>query len=356
MKLFYANGPIHRPFRTQMEAAGMKETRDFLDDWDLYFPDYGTKYEDDMRALLPARIDQWIGGLPHSFWISNKANLWIALVREHTRPVAATIMPETWRVSRPPQRKRLLDIWTPALKLISKNPRLQRRQGLKLFDTPQQAFAAGDDGFIITQRLITDQLLVSGYRFHARMYLMVVIEGQKLSAWVHRIAKVIYTLKPAHEATGVDAWLTRSRGSHELPKGLPFTWEALKAQHPILDQQQVDETLCKMIQATSPKLQAAWGLACNPAFQFFGVDFLFGADGTPWLLECNKGPDMSAKCARDAAMKKDVIRDSLTLIDIPGLPPWPGGFRRIITLPLTEQPQTAFEALPLHTEDADVSG
>lgn len=327
MLMYYADGPIHRPFRRALEAAGLEQTNDLLEDWDLYVPDFGIDFEDKLHNLLPSRIDQWIGGLPRSYWITNKGNLWRALVNRYARTEAARLMPETWILSRPQQRVMMKKRWTPQTTLISKNPRLQRRQGLRLVSNPQEAIALSEEGYVLTQRLITDQLLVSGYRFHARLYLMVVVVEQELTAWVHDLGRVIYTRKPVSESEGFDAWITRSRGSHELPPELPFTWAELKDTQPLVSQDRVSLLLGRMLRAVLPYLQRGWALASNPAFQYFGVDVLFSADGRPWLLECNKGPDMTAKCRRDRALKATVMRDVLCRMDVPDLPEWPAGFR-----------------------------
>lgn len=51
-------------------------------------------------------------------------------------------------------------------------------------------------------------------------------------------------------------------------------------------------------------------------FELYGYDFLFDDEMKTWLLEVNGGPSMSANTDEDAVLKKGLIDDVMTILDL----------------------------------------
>ena len=50
--------------------------------------------------------------------------------------------------------------------------------------------------------------------------------------------------------------------------------------------------------------------------QLFGLDYMFTQDMHPYLLEMNKGADMSFKTHMDSGMKTGVVRDCFAMVGL----------------------------------------
>ena len=93
------------------------------------------------------------------------------------------------------------------------------------------------------------------------------------------------------------AWL----GEHEGPHA-----------HELL-MKRIRNNLKQVMQAAKPHLCQLSSLDSNVTFQLFGLDYVFTDDMYPYLLEMNKGPDMSFKTDMDSVMKTIVTRDCFAM-------------------------------------------
>ena len=328
MELYLCPRPLESALHTRLRALGVQPTTDPLDDWDLCVPGYGPELDDQLDDLLPHRIDQWVAGLPRIYHLSNKGNLWDQLQRAFGREAAAAWAPESWLLDGPDGEARLRALW-PRGPLILKDPLIPRRGGVLLGASLEEAVAAWRQGFIIAQRLWTEQRLVRGRRLHLRAYLLLVAEADHLSAWLHREGRVIYAPLRADEGDVVDAWITRSTSRAALPDpALPYTW-ADAGDEDTLPRAAVARTLRRAMEAVAAPLLAARRHTPNPALQLFGADLLFTPSGEAVLLEVNKGPEMRPRGPRDALLKRAVLDDTLAVLGLPTGGRWPGGFSLI---------------------------
>lgn len=68
-------------------------------------------------------------------------------------------------------------------------------------------------------------------------------------------------------------------------------------------------------------MQAVKPAICNDGkgalnFQLFGVDVILDQNMEPWILEFNKGPDMSYKTPNDEKMKTQLYQDLFCLVGL----------------------------------------
>ena len=70
------------------------------------------------------------------------------------------------------------------------------------------------------------------------------------------------------------------------------------------------------IQAGSHQLCQLKNLSNNMMFQLFGIDIIFDNKLNPYLLEFNKGPDMSPKNEMDRQIKTKVQEDMFDLVNL----------------------------------------
>ena len=66
----------------------------------------------------------------------------------------------------------------------------------------------------------------------------------------------------------------------------------------------------------SKNLYQSKNINSSITFQLFGIDVIFNKDLHPYLLEMNKGPDMTARDDIDKIMKNTVQQDMLKTVGI----------------------------------------
>lgn len=190
----------------------------------------------------------------------------------------------------------------------------------------------------VVQRVIDPSLLISGHRVSLRVYLVLTWSDGALTAWTHDHGKLVYTAEPAasdadlgrrYITTTADGW----EGPPDAPReradlGAVLTTVGLSSDDL---EQSLGERLIAAVEAASEELFPSGHLAEHDAFQLFGADFVLSNDGTPWLLEINKMPDMRPKSPRDEEGKRAVFGDLLAVGGVLDGPP-SKSMRRLETL------------------------
>lgn len=333
MHLFYARFPMCVTSKRVLAQAGVERTQDALADWDLYIPRYGSTFSTEITDLLPSRTDQWIGGIPGTWRLSNKLSLWWGIEAAYGRERAIRLTPESWMLNDAKDADRFREQHSPQSHYILKNPILQRRTGLRICTTLEQSFEAHAEGYTLAQHLLPDLACVGGHRFNLRVYVLLVRRDGKLSVWLHRLGRCICAKAPmGDDLTDEAAVITRSVSSTALKPGLPFTLSQLLAQLNTvgLDTTQlmvrIEHCLSRTFFAATSRMNRSWHFADNPAFQLFGVDVVIGKSGAVWMVEANTGPDLKPLCAVDYKLKMTMVRDMFELCEM--LPRTrDGGFR-----------------------------
>lgn len=329
MLRYYAGSNPCEMTAAVLQAAGARRTRDILSDWDLYIPKFGAHFTAELADLLPSRTDQWIGGLPGSWRLANKASLWSGVVRAHGLEEAGRLLPESWLLKRAEDRARLQAQHTPGQVYILKNPLLQRRSGLRLVSELEAVYAARQDGFTLAQRMLPDLMLIGGHRFHMRLYVLLVRREGRLSVWLHRTGRCVCApSRFAGDLKNAEEVITRSVSTDALAPGLPFTLTDLLAEmaSPQTVFSRLERLLSRVITPVLPYLKADWSFADNPAYQLLGVDAVISTSGSVQLIEMNSGPDLRPNCPRDRGLKEGVVHDLFALLKL--LPRGePSGFR-----------------------------
>ena len=73
---------------------------------------------------------------------------------------------------------------------------------------------------------------------------------------------------------------------------------------------------CIFLQCLSKNLYQSANIKNTICFQLFGIDIIFNKDLHPYLLEMNKGPDMTPKDDEDTKMKYTVQDDMFKTVGI----------------------------------------
>jgi len=188
---------------------------------------------------------------------------------------------------------------------------------------------------MVVQRYIPNPLLLDGYKFDLRIYVLVT-SFNPLEAFIYeegfvRMSLVRYSSDLA-DIGNLNIHLTNSsiqkvdeRGaSRDNPLSqadereaggtkltLSWLWKRLASEGRDVDKlkRNMREVILKSLVAVEDHVPFQ-----PNAFELFGYDILFDADLKPWLIEVNASPQMNRDNALDHQVKDALIRDTVALV------------------------------------------
>jgi len=272
------------------------------DNWDIYIPNGYNRIEIELEKLKTSRPDQIIFGIPGCDELVGKSCLWRALEAEFGREKAATILPETFILAEEDQIKLFKDHYKEGETYILKQKK-QRKQGLLLTQDLNEILSAKEKEYVIVQDYKKNVLLVNNRKLNLRIYLLLTIKNNILEAHINKYGTCIYNNKDYDPTTNdFESNITSYNLDLKIYDTNPLTFKQLKTylsehgyENPNILFERIDEKMKMVCDAIKPKLGRLENLKDNMCVQIFGMDFIVDTDLNPYLLECNKGPDMSPK-------------------------------------------------------------
>lgn len=283
--------------------------------FDLYMPCGYNNIEREMSENI--FYGKYIFGLKGCDRIVSKNSIWSILEMTYGRPFASQIMPETFVLSDGRQLEMAFDQIDNNINLICKK-NLQRKLGLKFAGNKKELEECVEEDFKIAQRFMKDTLTIKGRKMNIRIYYVIKKEGDKMTFYLHRNGKILYTNKKTGGEISFDTHITSYQMDSNIYKndGLPHSIDDLRK---FLGKNK-SNTIWGKIEEKMGLLSRAiahvfydemhYDKVC---FQLFGVDVIVEENGEPFILEINKGPDMIPKCDEDLPLKRIIYEDTMRI-------------------------------------------
>ena len=291
-------------------------------DWDVYIPCGYNNVENELKTINTTRDNQIIFGISGCDKIVSKNNIWTLLSNNFGRKKASTIMPETYVLNNSNDMKKFTIDYDPNQKYILKK-NIQRKKGILMTNNLSQILNSKNQGYKVVQKYLSDIFLINKRKINLRIYILIKCINGNISAYMHTQGKCIYTNKDYDpKKLDFESNITSYNLDLDIYKINPLTLEDLKKyfQENNFDYNQffnkIIEIMKLTIQASSKQLCQLKSLSDNVMFQLFGVDIIFDNNLNPYLLEFNKGPDMSPKNDIDRIIKTKVQEDMFDLVNL----------------------------------------
>ena len=283
--------------------------------FDLYMPCGYNNVEKEMAENI--FYGKYIFGLKGCDSIVSKNSIWNILEMTYGRPFASRIMPETFILKNGQQLEDAFAQIENGTKLICKK-NLQRKLGLKFAGTKAELEECVREEFKIAQRFMKNTLTIKGRKMNIRIYYVIKKEGDKLTFYLHRNGKILYTNKKTGGEISFDTHITSYQMDANIYKndGLPHSIDDLRK---FLGSKKSSEIWGKIEDKMIFLSQAIASVFYDEmhydkvCFQLFGVDVIVEENGEPFILEINKGPDMIPKCDQDEGLKRVVYEDTMRI-------------------------------------------
>jgi hypothetical protein len=283
--------------------------------FDLYMPCGYNNIENEMSENI--FYGKYIFGLKGCDKIVSKNSIWSILEMTYGRNFASKIMPETFVLSNNNQLDLAFDqIKNKKILICKKN--LQRKMGLKFAQNKKELEECVKQDFKVAQKFMINTLTIKGRKINIRIYYVIKKIGNKITFFLHKNGKILYTNKKSKGNISFDTHITSYQMDSNIYKneGLPHSIDDLRE---FLGEDKTN-IIWKKIEDKMIFLSRAIGdvfydeMHYNKiCFQLFGVDVIVTENGEPFILEINKGPDMIPKCEEDKKLKKIIYEDTMRI-------------------------------------------
>ncbi len=290
--------------------------------WQLYIPCGYNYVENELPTIkinndLSKNNQLYIFGINGCDKMVSKNNIWSTLKKYYGFDEASKIMPSSYVLEDKHDMKLFeRDYRKNNIYIMKKN--VQRKEGLKLTKDYNEIINGPKDEYKVVQNYIRNLYLVNGYKVNLRIYLLVVINNDMKNFYISDLGKCIYTKKKYNDNDlDFESNITSYHLDMNVYKNNPRTFDQLRSY--INDKEKdpnagslffvkMNNILKKMCVALSNEFYQSDNIKAHNAitFQLFGVDVIMDNELNPFILEVNKGPDMSARDDEDKKMKSIV--------------------------------------------------
>jgi hypothetical protein len=288
--------------------------------WDIYMPCGYNYVENELKRVIPNSPHQKIFGINGCDQIVSKNGLWNILETTYGRAVAKRLMPESFILYNDRDMELFIKQYDPTkIYLLKKN--IQRKLGILLTRNLDEILSKRGTDFRVVQEYVPNLLLVKNRKVNLRVYMLVVCHHGNIDVYLHRFGKCIYTNKDySTDNLDLEQHLTSLNLSQTVYQNRPQTFSQLKqylgqGQFKLL-MDNIVKNLILVMKAARNKICKLKSIQNNISFQLFGLDYVFTDDMYPYLLEMNKGPDMSLKNDQDKFLKNTVTEDLFKTVNI----------------------------------------
>lgn len=280
--------------------------------YDLYMPYNYTNVAYELRNINLLPKCKYIFGFIECNQIISKNNLWNILEKRYGRYNAKQIMPESFIIKNPKQYSIALQKIRSGTALICKK-NLQRKLGLALTFTEDDLKKAKNDNYKVAQLFLKNTMQIQGRKMNMRIYYMIRKYKGKIQFFVNTNGKVLYTKNKTGNSITFDTHITSQMDIELYEKeNMPHNFKELKKfigkEKYIRIWAKIIHNITELSKAVAPLFNEVkyYNKVC---FQLFGMDVIVENDH-PYILEINKGPDMTAKCNKDKILKENIYEST----------------------------------------------
>jgi hypothetical protein len=303
------------------------------DNWNIYIPCGYNDVEEELKKILikDEKTNKFVFGINGCDTIVSKNKIWESLINCFGRKHASTLMPESFILDDLNEMELFRKSFNPALNeiyILKKN--VQRKEGLKLTRDYFDIINGEKEDYRVVQKYITNLYLINGRKVNLRIYLLILIKDNYVYFYVSNKGKCIYTNKKYnHDDLDFESNITSYNLDMSVYEENPRDFGELKI---FLDNDKkkkimnfkdgnylfgkINLLMEEISICLSKNIYQSRNIKNTIAFQLFGADVIFDDELHPYLLELNKGPDMSPRDPIDEKMKNMVQSDMFKIVGI----------------------------------------
>lgn len=283
----------------------------------IRFPSGYNNVEKELQDI-PDNTYTHIAGIIGMDYIVGKNYLWDVLKQHYPEDKLLTLVPKTYILSKTEDILNLLSESKDKIFIFKKN--IQRQEGLLLLKSNQITHDKINniikDNFVIGQEYLDNPMIIDKRKCNLRVYLLLTIENNKLSAYIYHDGFMYYSQKEYTYSVDREVAITTGlQKDRTVYIRNPLTLKDLKN---YLNKEKSDKLfnninklLVDIINGTSRVLKGHNG---SINFSLFGCDIQPDKDLQVKLIEINKSPSLDPKDPRDSELKYNLQQDILNIV------------------------------------------
>lgn len=293
------------------------------DNWNIYVPCGYNNIESELKEIKINNKNiksKYIFGLNGCDSIVSKNKIWESLVNCYGRKYASKLMPESYILDDPNEMMLFRQNFNPSgsdIYIMKKN--IQRKEGLKLTKDFFEILQGSSDDYKVVQKYINNLYLINERKVNLRIYILIVIKDDIVYFYLSNIGKCIYTNKKYNSNDfDFESNITSYKLDMTVYKDHPRNFDQLKKYINTGEQlfDNIENLFITVSKCLSRNFYQSNNIKGSITFQLFGADVIFDKQLNPYLLEFNKGPDMTPRDDIDEQMKNNVQTDMFKTVGI----------------------------------------
>jgi len=285
--------------------------------WNVFIPNGYNDIDEKLKKVKISNDEQFIFAIPGCDNLVSKYNVWKSLVDKYGRETASTIVPESFLLDNKEDVELLKKFDNQKFILKKKK---QRKLGLKLVDKIEDISKLKKEEYTIAQKYLKP-FLVNDRKVNLRIYLLITLKNNEITIYVSKFGSCIYTKHEYdHSSCDFEKNITSYNMDLSIYEENPLTLEQLKTYLKNNGFDHIDifskiENKIKLFICAIKDQLGDEKFNKNMCFQVFGMDFILDENLDPFLLECNKGPEMKPKVTQ-IEDPDDITEDMINQINI----------------------------------------
>ena len=207
---------------------------------------------------------------------------------------------------------------------------LQRKRGLYLSSNYEDIMnKINTNNFKVIQEYMKDVYCIKKHKLNIRLYVVIICYEYESYWFLYKEGKCIYTNKPYNKVSSNNKFNLQDKEQHFTSYNLDTTiYKRKKLPESMNDLKKylgenkyqkliiiIKNKLSLIKKAYKNKLGKIHNLKNNICFQLFGIDVVNNEYTLePYILEFNKGPEMTIKSPNDSNLKNKLINDCFQLV------------------------------------------
>ena len=314
-------------FTNILEQNNIKRTKSI--DWDIFFP-CGYNFSEIELLKLNSNFlrdykNKYIFGINGCDQVVGKIKLWNHMTKYYERNIVKKIIPESYDFNSNQQKLLFEKNYEKGNNYVIKS-KAQQQMGIKITDNLEEIKKNYKVKNILVQDFIKNQLLIKGFHFNIRVFVLVVFKERNMNIYLYNEGNIRYAEQPFDKNELKPKSLITKGVSAEkkMYDDKPFSISDLKLylKKNNLNYDIIEEGIKNAIILIFNCLYYQIGNLKNVQkgtnFQLFGGDFMVTEDLKVYFLEFNKGPELG--CVRglnkECEMKQILQRDILKLVGL----------------------------------------
>tara|TARA_B100001094_G_C18142883_1_gene778919 strand:- start:385 stop:1500 length:1116 start_codon:yes stop_codon:yes gene_type:complete len=288
--------------------------------WDIYLPCTYTNLENELKSIDIQNNNQKIFGIDGTDKMVSKDILWKTFFNKYGRKFSSKCLPETYLLNDKKDMNLFIDNYSKNnIYILKKN--IQRKEGIKITNDLNYILKAKYEKFVVVQKYINNLYLLNKRKINLRIYLLIICKNNKIKWYISKLGKCIYTNKNySNDYNNLESHLTSLNLNSKIYDKNPFSLFDLKK---YLGDNNFNKLFKNIIEICIHCKNCFNNIICTNnnlnntiRFQLYGLDFIFDNNFNCYLLELNKGPQMSYINNEDKKMKNKLHEDIFDLVKI----------------------------------------